>query len=317
MNILVLGGTQFIGRAITEKLLANGHNVTLFHRGKTQVPEFKDVPEVLGDRNHDLAKADIQEWDAVIDVCCYTPSQAKSATQLRTKFFLFISTISVYDITGVEGQVQEESPLFAPQEGEEVTGESYGPLKVACENVFSEAFAGRLCTIRPGIVFGPHDPTGRFPYWVSRFDSYESVLVPSSSDQRFQWVDVYDLAEFSVKCVEEKITGVFNTVNEPSSLGRVLDEIRRQVGKDHRLTIASLSELEEAGVAPWSDLPLVLPNDSRAALFNVSNAAAVAKGLKCSPLSKTTEETLAWVRSGGSAAGKYGMTREREEPLLK
>lgn len=317
MNILVLGGTQFIGRAITEKLLANGHQVTLFHRGKTVVPEFAGVPEILGDRNTDLDRADVCEWDAIVDVCAYTPSQARSAAKLRTKFYLFISTISVYSLEDASEKVSEPSALFEPQEGEEVTGASYGPLKVACEQVLTEAFPTSLCIIRPGIVFGPHDPTGRFPYWVSRFDRYESVLVPATTGQNFQWVDVYDLADFSVLCVENSVTGTFNAVNEATTIGFVFDEIRAQVGKEHKLVVATLPELEAAEVKVWSDLPLVLPDDSRAALFNVSNERGVAAGLKCSPLSKTTAETLAWVRGGGSPEGKYGMTREREEALLK
>ncbi|HLO98124.1 MAG TPA: NAD-dependent epimerase/dehydratase family protein, partial [Fimbriimonas sp.] len=305
------------GRAITEKLLAQGHQVTLFHRGKTVVPEFEGVPEILGDRNTDIAKADVCEWDAIVDVCAYAPSQARSAAKLRTKFYLFISTISVYSLEDPSEKISESSALFEPQEGEEVTGATYGPLKVACENVLSETFPTSLCTIRPGIVFGPHDPTGRFPYWVSRFDRYESVLVPASTEQNFQWVDVYDLADFCVLCVENGVTGTFNAVNEPTSIGVVFDEIRAQVGKEHNLVVASLLELEAAGIAPWTDLPLVLPDDSRAALFNVSNSLGVAAGLKCSPLSKTTSETLAWVRAGGSPEGKYGMSREREEALLK
>ena len=164
MNILVLGGTQFIGKAIVEVLLRKGHQVAIFHRGKTGAGLFPECEHILGDRNTDLAKADTREWDAIIDVSCYYPDQARAAAKLRTKYFAFISTISVYNFETERLPMDEESEIVPGVEGNEISAATYGPLKVRCEEVYQEAFKGRLGIVRPGIVFGPYDPTNRFPY---------------------------------------------------------------------------------------------------------------------------------------------------------
>ena len=163
MNVLVLGGTQFIGRAIVQELLNRRHSVTIFHRGKTNADLFPECQHILGDRNIDLAKADTQEWDEIIDVSCYYPDQARAAAKLRTKHFTFISTISVYDIKDAEVPLSENTKISEGVEGSEMTATTYGPLKVRCEEVLKEAFPENLAIVRPGIVFGPHDHTGRFP----------------------------------------------------------------------------------------------------------------------------------------------------------
>jgi 2'-hydroxyisoflavone reductase len=317
MNVLVLGGTQFIGRAIVQELLNRKHNVTIFHRGKTGADLFPECAHILGDRNTDLGLADTQEWDSIIDVSCYLPDQARSAAKLRTKHFTFISTISVYDLDGVETPLNEQTKISEGQEGTEVTGTSYGPMKVRCEEILDEAFPDRFGNIRPGIVFGPHDHTGRFPYWVSRLEQYDEVLIPDVLNQPLQWVHVHDLAEFTVHVAEQRQVGTWNAIRPTISLGAMFDEIRQQVGRKHELVLASNEELNENEVKFWADLPLIFPDETRYPIFKFDPKNAERAGLKHRSVSKTVESTLNWCRTKDFAANfSGGMTRDREVEVL-
>lgn len=318
MNVLVLGGTQFIGKAIVEELLRRNHSVAIFHRGKTGAGLFPGCTHILGDRNTDLAKADTQEWDAVIDVSCYNPDQARDAAKLRTKYFAFISTISVYNLKDPNVPLSEKTEMQAAQEGTEVTAASYGPLKVRCEEVLAEAFPNALGIVRPGIVFGPYDPTGRFPYWITRLDKYDEVLVPDVLDQPIQGIDVFDLAEFTVGLAEKQMAGTWNAVGPKTTFGAVIDEIRFQLGKEHHLVLASHEELQANEVKPWGDLPLVFAADMPQGAFNFDPQHAFDAGLKHRPISETVRTTLEWTRSGDfPAEAKYGMPREAEVAVLE
>lgn len=317
MNILVLGGTQFIGKAIVEDLLKRGHKITIFHRGKTGAGLFPQCNHILGDRNTDLAKADTQEWDAIVDVSCYTPDQARSAAKLRTKFFTFISTISVYNLSNAEGEMNEQSEVMPGQEGTEITGATYGPLKVRCEEVLQEAFPERLAIVRPGIVFGPYDPTNRFPYWINRLDTYEEVLVPDVLNQPIQGIDVFDLAEFSAQVTENQTSGTWNAVGPRTTFGEMIDEMREQIGKEHKLVLTPVEELIANDVKMWVDLPLVFEPDTKKAVFNFDPAHAFSAGLNHRDTQETIRTTLAWSRSDDfPKEAKYGMTRDAEEAVL-
>jgi 2'-hydroxyisoflavone reductase len=313
MNILVLGGTQFVGRAIVNELLTKGHQVSLFHRGKTGAGLFPECTHILGDRTEDIEKATTQTWDAVIDVSCYFPGQAEAATQLKAKRYVFISTISVYDLSNQIGPLSESAPLLAPQEGSEVTGANYGPMKVRCEDILSEAFGDDLTIIRPGIIFGPNDHTWRFPYWVSRLDACDNLIVPDQLDQPIQGIDAGDLAAFTVKCAVEQVSGVFNAVGPRITFGKMLETIRGLLNHDHRMVMASLDQLESIGLKPWFDLPLIYKTDDRWVTFNFDPAHAQEHGLQLRSFEETAKATLDWVRNTpAEAQGKYGMSRDRE-----
>ena len=319
MNIVVLGGTQFVGRAIVDQLLTNDHQVTLFHRGKTNPGLFPTCKHILGDRVADIEKAKETHWDAVLDVSGYLPSQLVASAQLKTDFYAFISTISIYDTEGIEGPFDEQTRQFAEgdMEATEVTGANYGPLKVTCERIVREAFPNNHAMIRPGIIIGPHDHTGRFPYWVARLDQFDEVLVPNTFEERFQGIDARDLAAFTVSITEQKQTGFWNAVGPRVSFGEVLDEIRRQTQREHNLVVASIEDLEKVDVKLWQDLPVTLPPDSQT--FNYDPAKAQSVGLNLRPIAETIADTLAWIRAEGiDGLGKYGMTRDREvEAILR
>jgi 2'-hydroxyisoflavone reductase len=324
MNILVFGGTQFVGRAIVEECLAGGHSVSLMHRGKTGADLFPECEHILGDRTDDVGKLAGRSWDAVIDVSGYYPKQVQAAIDTlknSVKHYVFISTISVYDLENAVGPVTENMRV-KPEcdlDETEMTNETYGPLKVICERLLTKAFGDRLAVVRPGIIVGAHDHTGRFPYYISRFKEFEEVLLPDVLGQPIQGIDARDLAEFSVKLAEEGTTGVFNATGPQISFGALIDEIRTQVGREHKLVMASIEELEAHEVKPWGDLPLIFKSKDQWANFEFDTAHAEASGLDLSPVEDTVEWTLDWVKSmpaGERPGGKYGMTRERELEVI-
>ncbi len=313
MNILVLGGTQFVGRAIVDQLLAKRHEVTLLHRGKTNPELFPNCHHILGDRVADIERAKQTHWDAVIDVSGYLPSQLVASVGLKTDFYTFISTISIYNTDGLEGPFDEQTRLYeeGSMEDSVVTGENYGPLKVTCERIVREAFPTNHAMIRPGIVIGPHDHTGRFPYWVARLDQYDEVLVPDTFEGRFQGIDARDLAAFTVAITEQKQNGFWNAVGPRVTFGEVIDEIRKLTQREHKLLIASIEDLEKVDIKLWQDLPVTLPHGSQT--FNYDPSKAESAGLSLRPIAQTIADTLAWIRAESkNGLGKYGVTRERE-----
>src|SRR4051794_40724893 len=234
MNLLVLGGTSFVGRAIVEDAIASGHTVTLFSRGKTGTDLFPDLERRIGDRDTgDYAALADGQWDAVLDVTGYVPrhvAQAADALGDRIGRYLFISTGSVYDRTGASDGMTEDTARLAPERGtEEITGETYGPLKVACEDDVLSRFGERATIVRPGIVAGPHDPTDRFTYWVRRAAAGGRAALPGRPEQPVQVVDSRDLARLAVGLVEQDKPGIYNAVGPADAV--TLDELIRVCAK--------------------------------------------------------------------------------------
>ena len=166
MRILILGGTVFLGRALTTAALGGGHEVTLFNRGTRNVDFGAPVEHLRGDRTGDLAPLRDRTWDAVIDTSGYQPSVVRRSAELLAgvaELYAFVSSVSVYR-TDAGGPLDEEAPVLPLPEGagEEVTGETYGPLKAHCEAEVRDAAPGRALVVRPGMIVGPHDPTDRF-----------------------------------------------------------------------------------------------------------------------------------------------------------
>ncbi|MHA2502373.1 MAG: NAD-dependent epimerase/dehydratase family protein, partial [Candidatus Kariarchaeaceae archaeon] len=198
MKILIIGGTRFVGRAISESLLAHGHSLTLFHRGKTNPDYLPEATHVIGDRETDIERL-TGTWDVVIDTCGYYPRIVKiSANHLqdKVKHYLFISTISVYSSTSELG-ITEAAPL---QQLDDPTTEdmqseenAYGGLKVLCENVVTSVYGERSIIVRPGLIVGPYDPTNRFTYWLPRIRKSGRILAPGDGSMPSQFIDVRDL----------------------------------------------------------------------------------------------------------------------------
>ena len=281
MDVLVLGGTAFVGRWVVQDLLDRGHSPTLFTRGRTGADLFPGTPRALGDRDSgDYESVAGTTWDAVVDVSAYVPRHVHQAgAAVKTGRYLFISTVSVYDHTAAGDGITEDSPLLPEvRDTEVVEGGTYGGLKVACERDLAELHGDRATVVRPGIVAGPHDHTERFTYWTR---SEGTVEVPGRLDQPVQVIDARDLARLVVLLVEQDRPGTFNGVGPTPAV--TLGELVLACGA---------SDVREAAVNPA--YPLVLPDPSADPLFRASAARAIEVGMPTTPLTRTAEDTRAW-----------------------
>ncbi len=330
MDILIIGGTQFIGRFMIETALARGHRVTLFNRGRTNPGLFPQVEKLRGDRDGALDALRGRTWDAVIDNCGYVPRIVRqSADLLRDSVgrYLFISTISVYASLAEPG-VSEDSPLaaLADETAEAITGETYGGLKALCERAVQDVYGARALIVRPGLIVGPHDPTHRFTYWPARAADASrcggEALAPSQPGHLTQFIDARDLSAWCISLLEAGAAGIYNATGPdyPLTLGAVFDACRVAAGTPVRFTWVDEGFLLEQGVTPFRDLPLWVPS-SEAGFGAVDISRAVSAGLAFRPLAATVSDTLAWYQGRSSAeqaadAERAGITAEREAELL-
>jgi 2'-hydroxyisoflavone reductase len=326
LRILMLGGTGFIGPHFVREALSRGHALTLFNRGKRQPEPTPGVETLYGDRDGKLEALEGGEWDAVIDNSGYVPRHVRLSTQLlreRVKHYLFISTISVYADLSVPG-VTEDAPLekLADESVEKVDGATYGGLKVLCERVVQEDFAGRNTVVRPTYIVGPGDHTDRFTYWPWRMSQGGEMLAPGTPADPIQYIDVGDLARFVVDCVETQGGGVFNACSAPgyATMGGLLEASRRVSGATTKVRWVDAEILRAEGLLEGRALPIWSPpvgETAGAAL--VSSARAVAAGLRFAPLEDTVRATLEWQRGRPPESRdvlKAGLTREQEAALL-
>ncbi len=319
-KLLIIGGTVFVGRHITEAALAAGWEITLFHRGQSGTDLFPGVERILGDRNTDAAKLEFGQWDACIDVSGYTPTNMRGLLETlrdRVGHYVFISTISVYR-DGPGDALDEDGPVL-PDEGlqtEEVTGETYGPLKVRCERMVREAFGERATIIRPGLIIGPHDRTDRFSYWPMRFDR-EAVVLAASPDSIIQLIDGRDLAQLALKSIGH--SGTYNATGSGVTWGEIVSVCQAATDNVSRVVWADPSWLTGQGVQEWTDLPLWVADPSaHRSLSDVPITRAQSIGLTHRSLEESVGDLLAWLRDGrGDAPLKVGMTTERQQELVK
>jgi 2'-hydroxyisoflavone reductase len=325
MRILFIGGTRFVGRHLVEAALARNHEVTLFHRGQSNPGLFPQVSTILGDREKDIEKLNGHFWEAVIDTSGYLPRLVRlSANELKDNAsqYVFISTISVYADAKKIG-IDESYPVAKIQDEttEEITGETYGPLKALCEQAVHEAF-GREGTliVRPGLVVGPHDPTDRFTYWPVRVTRGGEVLAPEKPEAPIHAIDARDLADFVIRLVEERAFGVYNATGPDYELtiGKLLEVSKQVSGSDARFNWASPEFLQQNNVQPWSDMPVWLPdNEEYAGFSRFDISKAIRAGLKFRPLEETVRDTLEWAQTRpADHEWRAGLKAEREQELL-
>jgi 2'-hydroxyisoflavone reductase len=322
MRILILGGTVFVGRAITDALLGAGHHVTHFNRGRSAPPDPR-VTTVQGDRTiaADLARAQ-GDWDAVIDVACYLPQVAQKAVAAFAGVprYVFVSTISVYG----GPRYDEEAPLLDPPQPwpDTLAMQHYGGLKAACERVVRDAFADRATIVRPGLIVGPHDTTDRFTYWPVRAARGGEMLAPGRPSRTVQCIDVRDVGDFTARLAIAGVPGIFNATGpeSPVPMETVLRACIAAARSDATLRWVPDARLEREGVQPWTELPLWIPESDPEAngFLNVPIARALAHGLRLRPLEATVADTLAWASARPvDHAWKAGMTAGREAELLR
>ncbi|MBX3051077.1 MAG: NAD-dependent epimerase/dehydratase family protein [Caldilineaceae bacterium] len=324
MRLLILGGTVFLGRHTVEAALARGHEVTLFNRGQHSPELFPDVEKLRGDRDGDLSPLVGRRWDAVIDPSGYVPRLVSDSARLladAVEHYTFVSSLSAY-ASFAEPNQNEDAPLAVMDDptNEEITGESYGPLKVLSEQAAHAAMPGRVAIIRPGLIVGPYDPTDRFTYWPVRVAKGGDVLAPAPADYPVEFTDVRDLAEWMVRMAEQRVPDVFNASGPgiPATLGGLLETSRRISDSDARFVWTDEAFLQENEVQPWSQLPLWIGNGPAYAGFSRYDCSrAIAAGLTFRPMAETVAATLEWAATRpADHTWRAGLSAEREAELL-
>ncbi len=327
MKVLILGGTVFVGRWILDRLHEGGHEVTLFNRGNSPAEGLPEVERVTGDRNEGFAALDGRSFDAIVDTCAYFPRQVEAAVRAfsgRAGIYQLISTVSVYSEGGKEG-IREDDPVHegTDPDAETVDASNYGGLKVLCERALSGSWPGVTQILRPGLICGPWDPTGRFTYWVRRMREGGEVLAPGAPDHPLQFLDVRDLANFSRLCLEGGQDLLCHTVGPQGRLGfgDFLEHCRAASGSKASLAWAPEEFLQEHEVSAYHNMPLWVPASMKG-FSTVDAARAHGLGLERRGVEDTIAATLEWslARSAaferGSDPRQPGLGPEREAELL-
>lgn len=307
LKLLVIGGTAFLGRAVAENALRRGHELTLFNRGRTNPGLFPEAERIRGDRGRDLSLLAGRAWDAVVDPSGYTPATVRAAAEsLRgSSRYVFVSSISVYADFSTGRTEESEVAQLGDMPVDEVSADfaNYGALKALAEAEVRNVFGNRALIVRPGLIVGPYDPTGRFTYWAQRLRRGGEILAPAPPERKNQFVDVRDLAQWILDACERRVSGTFNATNEGVSWAELL--------ADARVTWVDDEFLLEHGVTPWLELPLWLPDPAWAGMHATDVSRAVAAGLRFRPL----EETVGGAAEAPAVEG-VGLTPEREAELL-
>ena len=317
VKLLVLGGTKFLGRATVDAALARGHEVTLFNRGETNPELFPDTEKLRGDRTQDLSALDGREWDAVVDPSGYVPSVVRASAEKlsgQAGYYLFVSSLSAYADRSkpmVEGDAVEQLGDM-PEDRLLEDYSNYGALKALAEQAVAETFPDAHANVRPGLIVGPHDPTGRFTYWPHRVARGGDVAAPAPPDERVQFIDVRDLAEWMVGLCEQPATGEFNAVNDGVAWSDLLDTCRKVTGSDARFVWIDGQFLLGQEIGQWMELPLWIEDESDKGLHRADITRAKATGLGTRPLADTVQATLDLAETTDSA----GLSPEREASLL-
>jgi 2'-hydroxyisoflavone reductase len=316
VRILVLGGTQFVGRALVESALEQGHELTLFHRGQTNPDLFPEVEHRLGDRDGGLAPLAAGSWDACVDVSGYLPRLVRDSAELlrdRVGRYVYVSTISVY--ADLAAPRDETAPLATLEDEttEEVFGGAYGGLKALCEGRVTDVFAERATIVRPGYIIGPHDHTGRFPWWMHRAALGGEMIVPASLARAFQAIDTRDLADFLVLRARSPLTGVFNATG-PVPPVTMLDLVEAAASaSDTDLNVEVVDDAFLAAEGIERELPLWAGTDPDwAAWAQVDVRKAIEAGLRFRPYEDTVAATLAET----AVVPGIGLEPEREGEVL-
>ena len=340
LEILILGGTGLTGPYQVRYALTRGHKVTVFNRGRRNDRLPSGVTELIGDRNlHQLDALKGREWDVVIDNPTTLPFWVRDVGQIlkdRTKHYVFISTISVYDMSKPQTSVSESSPLIEytrddplgvtqPELMKDIGG-LYGAMKAASEREAKKWFGDRSTVIRPTLIAGPGDESFRFTYWPYRIAKGGEILAPGDGQDHVQIIDCRDLAEWTIRMVENPAPGAFNAAGpaSPMTMAEQLHGIRAACdgNRDVRFTWVSVEFLAAQNVTPWGDMPTWIPrSDADSAAMNVDNRRAVAAGLTFRPLATTAVDALEWFKSASAEAQARmlkgaGLAPERERATL-
>jgi len=323
MKLLVLGGSVFLSRAVAEEAVRRGHEVTSACRGSSgSVPP--GATHVATDRSEGLPEELADDFDAVVDVARH-PSWVRGAvTRFPSAHWVFVSTVNVYADETTPGGRPGTLPLRDPIHEDvdlKVDMEAYGPMKVACEQIVLDGAASSM-VVRPGLIVGPGDPTGRFSYWPARLGSVsdgDPVLAPGHPDDSVQVIDVRDLAEWIVDAAERRTEGVYDGVGPTARIEDVLSGAAHGCGVAPEWTWVPQEFLSAQEVAPWSgprSVPLWLPRPDYDGMLAHDVRPSLGAGLRIRPIAETARDTLAWLRDHPDAT-LTGISRDDEADVLK
>ncbi len=323
MRILIIGGTSFVGPALVEAALARGHHITLFNRGRSAPDAFPNLETIIGDRETDLERLQGRAWDAVIDTCGYLPRHLRLSTAaLRgaVSHYTFISTLSVYPPAGPPNRAETAPVLTLDDETvEEVNAETYGPLKALCEAAVTQAFPSQSLLLRCGYIAGPRDKSGRLSYWLQRAaDGGEAIAPPAQ--QPIQYIDVRDLADFTLRQTEAGVAGVYNVAGPArrKPFGELLAQVKAALDSDVRFYHVSDAFLRENEVAEFVGLPLWLSQPLAESFMTFNIDKALGAGLRFRPVAATARDTYALMQGEQAAEGMPGtLSAEKRALLLK
>lgn len=306
LELLFLGGTGFLGPHQVEYALARGHKVTLFNRGKSGPGLFGDRVEVLlGDRDTNVAPGltalqGSRRWDVVIDNSGYVPRHVRDSIELlkgRCGRYVYVSTVAVYDLTGASRFDENSALRPAPSPStEEVTGESYGPLKAECDRIVQSMLGKRAIIVRPTYIVGPGDETDRFTYWVERMARGGQVLGPPAPGAELQWIDVRDLYPWIVDLAERAQPAIFNAAGPamPVTWKQVLSTLAQGATQPTDIRWATDEVMSKTGIK----LPLVRPPFFNTAdSLHFDSTVAHSAGLQFRSLVDTASATSTWWRA--------------------
>jgi 2'-hydroxyisoflavone reductase len=320
MRLLVIGGTRFVGRAVVELAVDHGHDVAVFHRSVSEPDDFPGVEHLHGDRDGQLGLLAGRSWDAVLDTCAYVPRAVREASVVLREaaaHYTLVSSLSVHPDDMPAGSTERTATHQPPfPQTEKVTEQTYGPLKVACEQVAQEAFGNRCLIIRPGYIVGPHDPTDRFTFYLRRAAGGGEMAAPGPPDAPLQVIDVRDLAAFMLGRIEAADGGIFGVVGpgEPIVMRDVLETARDVAAADTTFTWLSEEFLDAAGEQAQEWFPMWEPQFPGAHTYDAAKAVAV--GLRRRPFAQTVADTLAWDEQRGQPDLRAGLGRVKETELL-
>ncbi|GES31103.1 NAD-dependent epimerase/dehydratase family protein [Streptomyces angustmyceticus] len=306
MKLLMLGGTEFVGRAVSEAAVARGWGVTVFHRGNHAPPE--GVTALHGDRGAPAGLAALEqgEWDAVVDTWSGAPSVVRNSARLlsgRVGTYAYVSSGSVYAFPPT-ARLDERAPLVAGS-SDATDAEDYAQAKRGGELAAAEVFGERALLVRAGLILGPYENVGRLPWWLGRIARGGPVLAPGPRGMALQYIDVRDLAEWTLDALEGGLGGPYSLVSEVghATMGELLESCVKVTGSDAELRWTAPEHVLAAGIEPWTELPVWLaPGELRDALFGVDVSKALAAGLRCRPVAETVADTWAWLQAIGGVA---------------
>ncbi len=299
MRILVLGGTVFLGRHVAAAALARGHDLTLFTRGRHGAGLFDEATHLRGDRGGELSALRHGEWDVVLDTSGYAPTDVAASAGLladRAGHYVFVSSVNAHP-GWPEEPVDEGSPTW-----QDDAVDDYGAQKAASERAAEAAMPGRVTSVRAGLLAGPHDAMGRLAWWIERIARGGEVLAPGDPGTAVQLVDARDLAAWMLDAGGRGVAGAFCATAPAggTTMRDVLESAIAATGSDARLVWAPDALLRDAGLEPWTELPLWMPQDEFPGTWRVGTERAETAGLRCRPIAETVADTWTWLRAGGA-----------------